>query len=566
MGYFEGLLGGFTGRQREVQTEELRAAELANAREGRLFEALLASPDAEIRSMAATGLLESARPVKRKGGLRGWLGEMESNPLLPRMRTLLDTPVETTETLREPTTHAGYVPEPPPAVGGASMPTGNAVEAGQPASALITGVQPSPTVEPPVAPITPDVRAGGPGQGAVLGQRTTSRPREAFRSREDQIRADKVAGAQGDIEGEVAGLVASGFSEEEARSLIQQNYLRRTLAGSAAAQTYAEGNLVEDVNHPGTWYQELYLRANPAITHRIPAQPPGYMTRSGGIDRETISREPRFGGMAFARQSPEGVAAVDAEVRRRAVQQAGNTAYSRTAATEQAQFNAPIDAPTAQRLGLPVGPPSAVYAGQAVPTLTQQDRRRTLTDVKDQLHEVRTNLLKVLPAEKELAGLLPGLTNNLRAAYFARVPAAELETAVNAVLSTLDRAVNEARGTQTEQDARRAYSLMVNVQRNWLNIIQGDTQETAAARITQTLGVIDRILTRLPATPVPQAGTGRGGPQVGTPPPSTTAAPSASATTPDLSTLPAGRVANFQRGPFAGQRWRNGPNGPERLP
>ena len=74
MAWLTGLLSGFGERKAQIEAENLREAELAGAREARVYETLINSPDPETRNLAIAGLLESAQPRRRKGGLRGWLG------------------------------------------------------------------------------------------------------------------------------------------------------------------------------------------------------------------------------------------------------------------------------------------------------------------------------------------------------------------------------------------------------------------------------------------------------------------------------------------------------------
>src|SRR5688572_5433019 len=89
MGWFEGMLTGFQGRHYDIEQENVRQAELQHARESKVFEALLNSPDEEVKALAATGLFTAATGAKKKSGLRGWLGEMESNPMLGRIQELM---------------------------------------------------------------------------------------------------------------------------------------------------------------------------------------------------------------------------------------------------------------------------------------------------------------------------------------------------------------------------------------------------------------------------------------------------------------------------------------------
>src|SRR5262252_7362011 len=92
MGWLDGWLTGFADRHRQIEQENLALAQKASEREGRVFEALLNSRDPEVRGMAATGLIAGTQPLKRKSGLSGWIGEMQSNPMYPKLMNYINTP------------------------------------------------------------------------------------------------------------------------------------------------------------------------------------------------------------------------------------------------------------------------------------------------------------------------------------------------------------------------------------------------------------------------------------------------------------------------------------------
>jgi hypothetical protein len=90
-----------------------------------------------------------------------------------------------------------------------------------------------------------------------------------------------------------------------------------------------------------------------------------------------------------------------------------------------------------------------------------------------------------------------------------------LDSAVQGVVNVLARAVAEQKGTQTEKDADRAFASVVSLQDDLLSPLKGDTQESAKARIEQTLLTLDTILSNLPNDPTPQpkpAGTTQAAP------------------------------------------------------
>jgi hypothetical protein len=102
MGWLEGLLTGYSDRLGDIRRENAQEAERSAQREGKVYEALLNSEDPEIRSKAAVGLLSSTQPRRGKGGLAGWMGEMESNPMYPTLMKYMTTPKKVVTETSEP--------------------------------------------------------------------------------------------------------------------------------------------------------------------------------------------------------------------------------------------------------------------------------------------------------------------------------------------------------------------------------------------------------------------------------------------------------------------------------
>lgn len=144
--YFTGLIGGFQGRR---DADAKRAYEEDSARrqqEGQIFQYLLQSQDPEMRALALSGLFESARPGQKKGGLAGYLGELQGGQVYPLIKSRMDQMVPD-ERLNQPFptggTGAGGGPS-PPRPGSAAMPGSSPVEPGS-APMAVPGV-PSPEV------------------------------------------------------------------------------------------------------------------------------------------------------------------------------------------------------------------------------------------------------------------------------------------------------------------------------------------------------------------------------------------------------------------------------------
>jgi hypothetical protein len=167
-------------------------------------------------------------------------------------------------------------------------------------------------------------------------------------------------------------------------------------------------------------------------------------------------------------------------------------------------MNVPADIKDAQAAGVPVGTTPNEVAGQVVPTQAMNERRRSVETLHASLQELIDDptYLSALPKKGELGDLLPGPVFAIRKRdpkY--RESIAKLEAKVNNIVNVMARAVGEQRGTQTEQDALRAEAAIVQLRDAFTT---GDTQESATARIKESLKTLDGLLTRLPAPPVPK--------------------------------------------------------------
>jgi hypothetical protein len=91
MGLIDGFLGGWVGRHREIEQDQIKEAEQAALRESKVFESLINSPDPEIKARAAVGLIESAKPRKRKTGIGGIFDKYAENPVYPDLLRFIQT-------------------------------------------------------------------------------------------------------------------------------------------------------------------------------------------------------------------------------------------------------------------------------------------------------------------------------------------------------------------------------------------------------------------------------------------------------------------------------------------
>lgn len=616
MGFLDGFLGGVVTQRRQEEQQNREDAQNAQVREDAVLQHLSTSDDPEIRALAVAGILDSTHPKRKQGGFGGWLGKVQSNPHMDRIRQLVahdqelgkNNPEGQALTTAPPTagpagpslaqpggkslTEVGSAPPSPtasvpgqdptpevaPPEAAASNPIAAVLGRAAPAATAVplppaplnptapldrpvpdtapagpTGVPqtgasakiaatPGPQVGPATSPETagappPTGPAGAPPL-AVLGQATPPvgagplSPRgDVFRSPETQIRLSKKASAQGDVEGEVAGLVASGFSEPEARALIKAKMERAARGGYAAARP-VQGTMTDPATGKTSTVFAIWDPGSRQFLHPDTQElMPGFQPKPTGAganpffgqDREAIAR--RIYGRPFNQLTPEEAADVD----QKRTEQLQSDANARGTGAGQAAFNKPIGVSEAQRTNTQVGASSAQYSGQPIPSNAEQDQRRGIEGVRGQLEHVKTLVAAALPKQGELGAVAPGATLAVRRrSPQYRVQVAQLESALDNVVNVLARTVGQQRGAQTEQDATRAYNTVVAMKARLLDPLAGDTVESAQARIAETLQYLDVVLKGLPAAPVPGAGAGASA-GVGGPPPAPEAAPGAPA-------------------------------------
>jgi hypothetical protein len=509
MGFLEGLLGGFDGRRREVEQVNRESADRASDRESRVFQALLASPDPEVQALAVTGMLESTQPKAKKRNFAGFLGQYEQSDTYNQLINLAKTPKEVeetrpgtpsmqlqTQTMRPaPTIQQGTTQAPPPTGSAAMSPT------------AITGVG-----APPPQPLSWQNKQGPPTTEKVM------RPRQLFQTPEQMAIAGARGKAQGDVEGEVAGLIAVGFTDVEARDLVKQEYQRRLTAAGGYQSVSGE---VPDGN--GSWRQVygIFDRVSGKYLDPMTRAPlEGFRQRTNtaaqrfGVDREALARAKY--GKDFRDLSQTEAADIITQEQ----DQLRREGYNRTLGTAQGKMDSPADLDASRLNNVPVGTTPNQVQNQVVPQQAIVDRHRSISQLREQLGRItgdgtpnNPGMLGVLPKNDSLGGLAPGVAlAAARRMPSTRAQVAQLESAINNIVNVIARSVAEQRGTQTEKDAERAEAAILSLRDQFL---KGDTQESAKARIDETLVVLDQILSRLP--PVPQIGAPP--PGAGTPPP-----------------------------------------------
>jgi len=613
MGWMEGLITGFTDRQRELRRENQLQAAANVEREYRLFQSLLNSDDPEIRTMAGLGMMENAQGTTGGSFLQKWMGKQAANPYYSKLLEYMQTPQpvekETftpglasthrfptfgTDTLppvpKESTLMLPDAPNPdqpaalpessPTQAGAAPMPTPQVVPqpspAPQPARPRGLGFNTGEGVSSPLAPALPVApglfgQGSGPGSSPVVPPQLSTpppappgpaaaAPDAAAPAAASTAEPPPLPGASIGAQAVVAApppppwrSVAAPADPRANRHTHTEYELPkafRTAEEAAIAAARAKGlgeyeSLVEAARrankpNPEQWAADLLaaemenrsVGANPyrrqfgewtdPATGEVKqgfatySQASGGWTMMDGTPAPTDFRQVQNVGLGtYVEQAAEilfGTRASSAPPERRAEMiQLGEVLRTRANAagslgTMRGRFQGEIDIPTAQASGLPVGTTAASIAGQPVPTMANIDDRRQLVTAKNQLAHIRDQLIGVLPLASDLIG---GRTPGAVIAYRRRTGAtralmAQLDAAVDGIVNGLARSFGQ-RGSQTEQDAERAYNTAVQLQGILSDPLRGDTQESATARINETVRFLEAALAELPATPTPAA-------------------------------------------------------------
>lgn len=551
--YLSGIVSGFQQRKQELEDKRLEEQRSNNAREGKIYEALLQSSDPEIQSMALTGLLDTANP-KRKTGLSGWMGELQKNPALEGIKRLIQTPVTTTKKVQtEPPSTQGYMPSASPTSAGTPGSLAQSTNTPTQGGAPPTPVQPLPSRSPlpmneqapaftaetgvvgqaPGAPDAPpagqgpqdlgsqlqqDPRLGSapPGMGSV----TEQQPRVVFQSPEVQALTQARGQAQGAMEGEIAAALAAGASPAEAKALALQK-LRRASGLGSPFQAVAGETLDTDTGkwrptygtfnkQTGSWQD---AQGQPLSTFRRTATT-GATGRSDTARLSEAGAQYLFGRSMgeLALEEPDKLIHVADWVKDYKVKEAGEVTGARADANNTAVMDKPADFTVSQRAGVAVGTTPSQVAGQIVPTAESMKTEMELKNARQQLNEILP-LLEVLPSQHELiGGVLPGAVLAKRRVT-NREAVAALESAVQNIAAPMQRAKGDTRLSNADLD--RALDQIVQIKAGLTNPLGGDTKESALARIRQTMAFLDladknRIQRVQPGAPPPGGAGAKG--------------------------------------------------------
>lgn len=519
MGLYEGLLGGFVTRRQEVEKQEFDRAQADNQREAAIFSTLLNSPDPKTQALAMTGLLESAKPRKKAGGLRGWLGEMEASPYLAQMQALIATPVTRQEEIqslpaRQSVQGVPLAPGVQPALPEATTEPSAALPATSPIATQTTAATPPPTpVRYTQAPPVPTGMT-----------RTVTGPREVFGTPEDQMYRREMGQVRAEVEGDKMRVAAG----------LPPRYGYRGAGGGALR----EGNVHQAPD--GTWIQDLYDPATGQTVRQIPAEDPRSRSlRAPNPTELEASRQfglpgedPRATLLRIAGEADGStkLAAIQEAVKKNAANAAYQISQQRGIAANETKMAAPLTPDQAAAQGVPFGTTMNQLAGITPVTDDQRKRFDAAQALAPQIDEIRELVKVVFPPQSGVGGALQA-SRILATKRLARDPDfARLEEKVTLAVGNIARVLAAESGRLTQQDVERAQKALVDLS-GW-----ADTQESAEAKLKDVDAAIARIAADL-KTPG-QVLQERAAAAAATPPPSPGVTPppaaAAPATTPPI--------------------------------
>lgn len=261
--FFSGFAGALGKNMQADREENNRLTEERQQRENAILMHLTTADDPEIASRAVAGLMDQAAGRTKMKGLRGFLGETESNPALPTIRALMSQ----TRGVQGPepenaTMHGPTAPPPSAAMPGGSAVTGNApLSVGQ-----IEGAGGQPGVgQHPLAPA--EVGMSGPGHvQQVPAHRAFLTPQEKVRATEESSLMGRVSAlrqARNPMEQRVIG--GAAFAPKEVPGTVRTADLLK----DDPSALDVNGHAVSD--QPGMTWRAIQ---QPDLTYRYRAVAP----------------------------------------------------------------------------------------------------------------------------------------------------------------------------------------------------------------------------------------------------------------------------------------------------
>jgi hypothetical protein len=346
---------------------------------------------------------------------------------------------------------------PPAAVAATTKP-------GIPPTAILGQAQPA--AQPPV----------GAGPGSPRG--------DVFRTPETQARLTKKAQSQGDVEGDVAGYVSMGMSQEEAVAQVRAERIRRG-TGTAGGYQGVAGEM-PDPENPGKTIRVngAFDRAKGTYVGTDPDSPyygipiPGFVSRQTGAQGQT----------------PEQIKL--------------NTT-ARLQATNEAKLDAPIGVTAAERYGVPANTTLRQLTDKIPLSQADQDKIHGISTLEGSLNTVESLLPKVFPD----VGTGFGARIKTALSLFSQSAGRQVDiTALNAAIASTMAGIVRANGITQRLNVKEldlAQQQMVNT-----SVLHGDTLDSAQEKMVILRDLVSRVQVGPLAQSVPGAT-----PPVGAPPP-----------------------------------------------
>jgi len=553
MSFYAGLLRGIQRGAVASREEAARRQVEQDAREEKILNTLASSDDPEISQAAFSGLMHLATGDgrRKKDFLSNLMGAPPAeNPSLTNIMKMVREPVEVTAGM--PAASFGGVESGPAPPASQQAPTGaSAAMAPPPGQPGSMGHGARGAAPPPVdaslagAPTGPPPRAAGPSamngmtqrpmaqnptqnpasngaangaetdlrvaavtpmmppplmfRGIKLGRDTYRTPpvtmaRRIFLPPDEKARRTTLAKASAEVEGEVAGLVAAGFTPIDARALIKEKYERNARGTSAAGSVQSVAGQLPDGRQafgvfdrrPGSPTLGKYLDSTtgePLIGFQ-----PRTITGSSsmGTDREAIALAIYGKRYALLDQSQQR------DILARELQFNEAEAFRRGTGSGDASINTEMRKPIGIAAGAEQGlsPTTTLAELNGIIPITD-DQRTRLTAARSlagDMAQIDALVRRVFPA-----GWDPFTTKGALAykAATADVDFATLRSKIQLAIGNVAKVLAAESGRLTQQDIERAQVALTNLD---AKLLEGETQETALAKVQQITDGLNKVL------------------------------------------------------------------------
>jgi len=173
MPFLGGFLSGVVSQRQRYEDQAREDAQSSQAREDAVLQHLATSDDPEVKALGVAGILQSTSPKKRKSGFQGWLGELQDNPAMAKVRALVAHDQAVGHLVPDHVAHAAgqHMASGDPATGVQTILTGTPAAAAPSAAAPGTPAgSPHAYGQPPTPPAPPSAIAAPPEAAGSAAQ------------------------------------------------------------------------------------------------------------------------------------------------------------------------------------------------------------------------------------------------------------------------------------------------------------------------------------------------------------------------------------------------------------